>query len=101
MEKGWGDAMTRDQLKEIEYRWGDATPGPWKVVEVEDPRLGPGTVRSGIEGDDGERVASNLHGNMIQRDILAIAHAPGDVEALLCEVRRLRELLEAMGVAQE
>lgn len=71
--------MTEQELKEIEAREKDATPGPWKCAEFSE--TDDGSVRD-ANGEDVFTVYKNFK---------FIAHARTDNPKLTAEVRRLRK----------
>lgn len=102
--------MSEEELQTIEARLGAATPGPWQWAHLYQARgthwcleneasaalgltINHHLVTFGTEeyeyDDDGQ--ATRLDQTP---DFQLIAHAPGDIAALLAEVRRLRAALE-------
>ena len=87
--------MTEQQLQAIEKRWAKATPGKWEWI---------------IRGNSVESRAVVCHNDAVSLNpqnicfgispktgnAQAIANAPGDIAALLAEVRRLNERIEKM-----
>lgn len=93
--------MTDDQLRAIEARADAATPGPW----VADSNIyGKGKLVCCRNGSlpKGDRVAevlellAGLDSDSAIANALFIAHARADIPALVAEVRRLREQVDAL-----
>jgi hypothetical protein len=83
--------MTNEQLDEIEARANAATPGPWEVLNKW------WVIPHGKSEWDGE-----ICGNVYQDgDSDFIAAARSDVPALVAEVRRLREYVDAFSAENE
>ncbi len=88
--------MNEKELAEIEARAEAATPGPWDIGH-EAPPLYAGN--NCITAKLGERVAIIFEANHnfeLDNSANFIAHARQDVPALVAEVRRLTNLLEAL-----
>lgn len=108
-------ALTEQQLAEIEARHTAATPGPWGVYEfgggsaidiaaaLEDTGTGYRARREICRLEDEPLDNDPTHREwtaeedwaQVRADAAFIAHAPGDVAALLAEIRRLRDELAA------
>ena len=90
--------MTTLDLEPIKERLAAATPGPWRVWHDPDPSKVRSTAvetawcYGDIEGDT-ELITDYLPTGA---DAEMIAHAPEDIAALISEVERLREQVEAV-----
>ena len=93
--------MTTLDLEPIKERLAAATPGPWRVWHDPDPSKVRSTAvetawcYGDIEGDT-ELITDYLPTGA---DAEMIANAPEDIAALISEVERLREQVEAVKVA--
>jgi hypothetical protein len=81
------DQVTETQLKEIEKRLQNATPGPWKsYIEGRDHTSGSNFIRTNNgTSNDIELLGATLE----DQDFIAAARQ--DVPLLLAEVRRLQK----------
>lgn len=90
--------MTDIDLAPIKERLAKATPGPWRVWRDPDPTKVRATAvetawcHGDIEGDT-ELITDYLP---TDADATFIANAPEDIAALVAEVERLREQVEAV-----
>lgn len=81
--------MTEDELVQIEQRAGAATAGPWHLAMHCDEH-GEDATRANVEAG-----AVDVANGVLNDDAAFIAHARGDVPALVAEVRRLRGLVQS------
>jgi hypothetical protein len=97
--------MTRSELDCIEARCRAATPAPWRATSDGLPALRNVThyIRYGdLEDDDGRLIAQAVGADTPRKEIAEfIAAARQDVPDLIAEVRRLRELIIALGGQEE
>lgn len=84
------------RITEIQARWASTTPTPWVVSsEHFDAVINPELSNGGGHAQDIDRwYGGKVVGESIgPADREAIAHAPDDIEWLLSEVTRLRDLV--------
>jgi hypothetical protein len=92
--------VTEQEIAEIERVWSAATPGPWDAIGTSDDDHSPDFVTVGrIESSDGRGVIGggwdeNMHPS--RANLAAIVAAPAHVAALIAELKRLREAIEAL-----
>ncbi len=97
---------TDHQLAEIEARHTAATPGPWGTHRdlngTYTIQARPRTTTTGMntDGDIATRTADRTDTESYA-NARFIAHAPADVAALIAEIRRLRDQLDAIQPADE
>jgi hypothetical protein len=84
------NAMTDEQLTEIERVWDAATPGPWLYDPRHDEIGKPNPKDKHDSVVQGGYEAGEIY--MSEADGTAIALAPTHVRALIAEVKRLRAL---------
>jgi hypothetical protein len=84
------DALTDEELAEIERRCAAARPGRWTFVEGRDHVGGSNMIRV-TDDDDSQRDIEPFGATIEDQDF--IAHARQDVPRLVAEIRRLRALL--------